>query len=233
MRRSIIFVFSFVLIAGLAYAAANRFNLNPAHHVGDVLDSYRGVNVYYNGAIGHVSERNLAPDGYNLGLKFQCVEFVKRYYYERFGHKLPQDRGNAVDFFDAAVPNGALNAQRGLLAINHEYTDDGLLHAGGMDPWNAAKVRKSQAAHGVSVIHERVYDNRMNYVGELRSMGARITTAGQSVMIEGPSALVGTAVRAHDVRAGAAVVIAGLCAEGAALQPLLQSLAGQLVEAGS
>ncbi len=115
MRRSIIFVFSFVLIAGLAYAAANRFNLNPAHHVGDVLDSYRGVNVYYNGAIGHVSERNLAPDGYNLGLKFQCVEFVKRYYYERFGHKLPQDRGNAVDFFDAAVPNGALNAQRGLL----------------------------------------------------------------------------------------------------------------------
>jgi len=69
-------------------------------------------------------------------------------------------------------------------------------------------------AHGVSVIHERVYDNRMNYVGELRSMGARITTAGQSVMIEGPSALVGTAVRAHDVRAGAAVVIAGLCAEG-------------------
>jgi UDP-N-acetylglucosamine 1-carboxyvinyltransferase len=68
-------------------------------------------------------------------------------------------------------------------------------------------------ARGVSIIHERVYDNRMNYVGELRSMGARITTAGQSVMIEGPTRLVGTSVRAHDVRAGAAVVIAGLCAE--------------------
>ena len=69
-------------------------------------------------------------------------------------------------------------------------------------------------AHGVSIIHERVYDNRMNYVGELRLMGARMTTGGQSVMIEGPTALIGTPVRAHDVRAGAAAVIAALCAEG-------------------
>jgi UDP-N-acetylglucosamine 1-carboxyvinyltransferase len=69
-------------------------------------------------------------------------------------------------------------------------------------------------AHGVSIIHERVYDNRMNYVGELRLLGARMTTGGQSVMIEGPTAFVGTHVRAHDVRAGAAVVIGGLCASG-------------------
>ncbi len=69
-------------------------------------------------------------------------------------------------------------------------------------------------AHGVSIIHERVYDNRMNYVSELRFMGARMTTGGQSVMIEGPTALIGTPVRAHDVRAGAAVVLAALCADG-------------------
>ena len=36
--------------------------------------------------------------------------------------------------------------------MNHEYTDDGLLHAGGMTTWTAEKVRKAQAAHGVSVI---------------------------------------------------------------------------------
>ena len=36
------------------------------------------------------------------------------------------------------LPFGSDNPVRGLLAINHEYTDDGLLHAGGMDPWNAA-----------------------------------------------------------------------------------------------
>ena len=69
-------------------------------------------------------------------------------------------------------------------------------------------------AEGVSIIHERVFENRLLYVGELRSMGARIVTGGQSVIIEGPTALVGSAVRALDVRAAAAVVLAGLAAEG-------------------
>ena len=41
---------------------------------------------------------------------------------------------------------------RGLLAMNHEYTDDGLLHPGGFAGWSAEKVRKSQNAHGLSVI---------------------------------------------------------------------------------
>src|SRR5688572_24059364 len=69
-------------------------------------------------------------------------------------------------------------------------------------------------AHGVSIVHERVYDNRLLYIGELRSMGARITAGGQTVIIEGPARLSGTGVRALDIRAGAAVVIGGLCAEG-------------------
>jgi len=45
--------------------------------------------VYYNGSVGHVSGRNLVPDGYNPGLKYQCVEFVKRYYYQHLNHKIP------------------------------------------------------------------------------------------------------------------------------------------------
>jgi UDP-N-acetylglucosamine 1-carboxyvinyltransferase len=69
-------------------------------------------------------------------------------------------------------------------------------------------------ADGVSLIHERVYDNRTLYVGELRKMGARITVGGQSVIIEGRSPLQGTVVRSLDIRAGAAVVLAGLAAEG-------------------
>jgi len=44
------------------------------------------------------------------------------------------------------------NPRHGLLAINHEYTDDGLLHTDGMKTWTADKVSKSQAAHGVSII---------------------------------------------------------------------------------
>ncbi|MCY3657018.1 MAG: UDP-N-acetylglucosamine 1-carboxyvinyltransferase [Chloroflexi bacterium] len=69
-------------------------------------------------------------------------------------------------------------------------------------------------AEGISIIHERVFENRLLYVGELRTMGGRITTGGQSVIIEGPTPLVGSPVRALDVRAAAAVVIAGLAAEG-------------------
>ena len=51
-------------------------------------------------------------------------------------------------------PLGGHTAQspRGLLAINHEYTDDGLLHVGGINDWSRAKVTKSQAAHGVTVV---------------------------------------------------------------------------------
>ena len=69
-------------------------------------------------------------------------------------------------------------------------------------------------AQGVSIVHERVYDNRLLYIGELRSMGARLTAGGQTGIIEGPARLSGTGVRALDIRAGAAVVIGGLCAEG-------------------
>jgi hypothetical protein len=44
------------------------------------------------------------------------------------------------------------SSTRGLLVMNHEYTDDGLLHSDGMKTWSAEKVRKAQAAHGVSVV---------------------------------------------------------------------------------
>ena len=67
---------------------------------------------------------------------------------------------------------------------------------------------------GVSTIHERVFDNRTLYVGELRNLGARIITGGQTVIVEGGSRLSGAVVRALDIRAGAAVVIAGLAADG-------------------
>ncbi|WP_054286655.1 PhoX family protein [Gulbenkiania mobilis] len=50
------------------------------------------------------------------------------------------------------LPLGATGSKHGLLAVNHEYTDDGLLHVGGMNNWNADKVKKAQAAVGVSVI---------------------------------------------------------------------------------
>ncbi len=80
-----------------------------------------------------------------------------------------------------------LAADHGLLAINHEYTDDGLLHPDGLAAWSAEKVRKSQAAHGVSVIEvRRAADGRMTVVRPSRY--ARRITASTPVELRGPAA---------------------------------------------
>ena len=69
-------------------------------------------------------------------------------------------------------------------------------------------------AEGTSVVTEGVWDNRYKYVNELRKMGAEIQVDGKIAVIEGVPALTGAPVAACDLRAGAAMVIAGLCAEG-------------------
>ncbi len=69
-------------------------------------------------------------------------------------------------------------------------------------------------AKGTSVITENLYDARFRYVGELLRMGADITTEWQHAVIRGVDRLSGAPVLAHDIRAGAALVLAGLRAEG-------------------
>ena len=69
-------------------------------------------------------------------------------------------------------------------------------------------------ANGTSVITEGVYDNRFKYVNELRKMGAEIQVDGRVAVIEGGKRLSGAPVMACDLRAGAAMVIAGMCAQG-------------------
>ena len=54
--------------------------------------------------------------------------------------------------FSPFIEHGKPSSSHGLLCINHEYTDDGLLHTDGMKTWSAEKVAKSIAAHGVSVV---------------------------------------------------------------------------------
>ena len=69
-------------------------------------------------------------------------------------------------------------------------------------------------AKGTSIITEGIYDNRFKYVNELRKMGAEIQVDGRMAVFEGGSKLTGAVVQACDLRAGAAMVIAGLCAKG-------------------
>ena len=67
---------------------------------------------------------------------------------------------------------------------------------------------------GISVVTENVWDNRYQYVDELRKLGAKITVESRVAMIEGVENLRGARVSATDLRAGAAMVVAGLFAEG-------------------
>lgn len=69
-------------------------------------------------------------------------------------------------------------------------------------------------AQGTSVITEGIYDNRFKYINELKKMGADIQVDGRIAIIEGGAKLTGAPVMACDLRAGAAMVIAGLCASG-------------------
>jgi len=87
----------------------------PLKKPGSVIDEFNGVEVYYNGSFSHVKNRNLSADGYNIGLKWQCVEFVKRYYLEYYNHKMPNSYGNAIDFYDMSLKDGKMNTDRNLI----------------------------------------------------------------------------------------------------------------------
>jgi len=67
---------------------------------------------------------------------------------------------------------------------------------------------------GTSIVNEAVWDNRFRYIEELRRMGANISVDGRLAVIEGVENLTGAPVKATDLRAGSALVIAGLAAKG-------------------
>jgi len=78
------------------------------------------------------------------------------------------------------------SSAHGLIALNHEYTDDGLLHPDGMQPMTAEKVAKSQAAHGVSIVEVQFDQGRWSVVSP--SPLARRITARTPMRISGPLA---------------------------------------------
>ncbi len=69
-------------------------------------------------------------------------------------------------------------------------------------------------AEGVSIVTESVWDNRFKYIDELHKMGAQIQVQDRTALIQGVPHLTGATVKACDLRAGAAIVIAGLAAQG-------------------
>ena len=77
-------------------------------------------------------------------------------------------------------------SRRGLLAMNHEYTGDGLLHPDGLQNWSAEKVKKAQAAHGIAVIEVELARDGWRVVRP--SKYARRITANTPFALQGPAA---------------------------------------------
>ena len=143
---------------------------------GDPLDSLNHVIVFYNGDMNHVDGRNTTNDGYNLGLKYQCVEFVKRYYYEHLNHKMPDSYGHAKDFFNPQVIDGARNEQRNLIQFSNGSSskpkvDDLVVFAGTMfNSYGHVAIVSSVSDQEIEVFQQNVgYSSRQRF--ELKKSG--------------------------------------------------------------
>lgn len=118
MKKQIFIIGPILILIFVVYKGAKKINFNSKYSVGQKIDSLNNVIVFYNGGVDNVTERN-TEDGYNLGLEYQCVEFVKRYYYEYYTHKMPDSYGHAISFYDKNISDGNINKQRNLVQCSN------------------------------------------------------------------------------------------------------------------
>jgi UDP-N-acetylglucosamine 1-carboxyvinyltransferase len=108
-------------------------------------------------------------------------------------------------------PGGILASREGRLSSVDIST---LPYPGVATDYKPALVTLLSVADGVAIVSENVFTGRFRYIDELRRMGARISVEGHHAVVRGVPRLSGAQVRAPDIRAGAALVLAGLAAEG-------------------
>ncbi|MEI7503115.1 MAG: CHAP domain-containing protein [Paludibacter sp.] len=134
---------------------------------GSSIDSYNGVTVFYNGnSNGYIKGRNITNDGYNLGLKYQCVEFVKRYYYEYLHHKMPNSHGNAKDFYNKSLMDGHRNLQRDLIQYRNPSktkpkVNDLIIFAGNkFNPFGHVAIISKVADNEIEIVQQNTGSTR-------------------------------------------------------------------------
>lgn len=114
MRNRWFKIFMFIII--IILISAGSYILTDRKMIGHEIDSYKNVVVYYNGLIyTEAYGENYSEDEYYYGQKWQCVEYIKRFYYQAKDHRMPDVYGNAKDFFDSNVQQGELNKSRDLV----------------------------------------------------------------------------------------------------------------------
>ncbi|MBO0592239.1 CHAP domain-containing protein [Cellulophaga sp. E16_2] len=172
-KKRIVQILGVLILLVLCFFVFKKINLNPNYEVGQEIDSLNGVSVYYNGGVGNVDGRELTKDGYNLGLKYQCVEFVKRYYYDALKHKMPDSYGHAKDFFNPLVKDGELNTQRNLNQFINPSSakprvNDLLVYSGTLlNKYGHVAIISKVTDNGIEIIQQNpgpFGDSRENYI---------------------------------------------------------------------
>lgn len=126
------------------------------------MDVFNGIYVFYNKSMKNVSGRNLTKDGYNLGLKWQCVEFVKRYYYDHLNHKMPNSYGHAKDFFNPALKDNQNNKDRNLIQFTNgsqlkpEVNDLIIFDAHILNPYGHVAIISKVNKNSIEVVQQNV-----------------------------------------------------------------------------
>ena len=163
----------------------------------------------------HGTEYSIIPDQIEAGT-FMCAAAITRgdvmvqnvipKHLEAISAKLIE-LGCEVTEFDEAV--------RVVGRPRHRHTDIKTLPYPGFPTDMQPQITVTLAlAEGTSIVTESIFENRFKYVDELARMGGSIKVEGNTAIISGVKQLTGAQVNAPDLRAGAALVIAGLAAEG-------------------
>lgn len=161
-----------VVLCATALFFGNKHYQNYNAKIGDKIDSLDCVYVYFNSSFSNVSGRTVSADGYNIGLKYQCVEFVKRYYFEHYKHKMPNAYGNAIDFYDVRLNDGNFNTDRGLNQFSNPSNSkpkkgDLLVYSGTIgNPYGHVSIVAEVFSDQIEIIQQNgggIYDTRANY----------------------------------------------------------------------
>lgn len=150
-----------------------------------IIDSYKSVPVYYNNLDRTDDNREtFSSDGYYYGLRWQCVEYVKRFYYVAKQHRMPNVFGDAKDFFDPSVPQGGLNKERGLVQYKNggkekPHPDDILVFTNA--PYGHVAIVTKVTPDAVEVIQQNRKNSRQVFALTVKNQHYFIGTSSKPV----------------------------------------------------
>ncbi len=128
--------------------------------VGEIVTTYRSIPVYSNGEKYTLSYgKNFSSNQYYYGQKWQCVEFVKRFYHDAFKHKMPSVWGHAKGYYDPSVIHGKLNNDRGMYQFKNggatsPQPDDLLVFD--LDPFGHVAVISKVLENEIEVVQQNI-----------------------------------------------------------------------------